>query len=168
MPRDKALREVKKPNQIEISAICVPFDPRLPSISSSIAKHWRPMVGQDRYFNEVLKQPPLIAYRRQHNLTAVSTHYHCCNFLVSLQFAHIIYQVPKKILPISRFPNFNQSNQNLQRLYIRGFVWLVGHLVGCTSYLGQETTMYWTGLDWTLLAPWLTFLMPYYTFLTPW
>ena len=43
------------------------YDPRLPSLQNSIAKHWRSMT-QDSYLKEVFKEPPLVAFRRQQNL----------------------------------------------------------------------------------------------------
>ena len=65
VPRDRALVEVKKQNQTQRSVLAVTFDPRLPAISSSMAKHWRAMVGQDSHLKEVFTEPPLTAYRRQ-------------------------------------------------------------------------------------------------------
>ena len=65
---ERALREVKKQNQTKRSVLAVTFDPRLPAISSSMAKHSRAMVGQDSHLKEVFTEPPLTAYRRQQNL----------------------------------------------------------------------------------------------------
>ena len=44
------------------------YDPRLPPIETIQAKHWRSMVGQNKYLSEVFTKPPLTAYRRQRNL----------------------------------------------------------------------------------------------------
>ena len=68
VPRQRALREVKKQNQTQRSVLAVTFDPRLPAISSSMAKHWRAMVGQDSHLKEWFTEPPLTAYRRQQNI----------------------------------------------------------------------------------------------------
>ena len=46
----------------------IKYDPRLPSISPIVNKHWRAMICQDEYLKEVFKQPPLIAYKRQKNI----------------------------------------------------------------------------------------------------
>ena len=46
----------------------VPFDPRLPSIPNITRKHWRSMVSQSQYLNEVFQEPPFIAYKRQRNM----------------------------------------------------------------------------------------------------
>ena len=39
------------------------YDPRLPSITEIVKKHWRSMV-KDPYLADVFKEPPLIAYKR--------------------------------------------------------------------------------------------------------
>ena len=44
------------------------YDPRLPSVQSIQLKHWRSMIKQNKYLEEVFKEPPLTAYRRQRNL----------------------------------------------------------------------------------------------------
>ena len=43
-------------------------DPRLPSISSLQAKHWRSMVAKNKYLGQVFPNPPLTGYRRQPNI----------------------------------------------------------------------------------------------------
>ena len=47
------------------------YDPRLPTINSITSKHWRSMIKQDKYLEEVFQEPPLTAYRRQRNLRDV-------------------------------------------------------------------------------------------------
>ena len=46
----------------------VPYDPRLPPLTSITKKHWRSMRNQDPYLAEVFPEPPLIAYKRQKNI----------------------------------------------------------------------------------------------------
>ena len=46
----------------------VKYDPILPPIESIQAKHWRSMIGQNKYLKEIFKEPPMAAYRRQTNL----------------------------------------------------------------------------------------------------
>ena len=44
------------------------YDPRLPSITSLQAKHWRARVAKNRQLSEVFSSPPLTAFERQPNL----------------------------------------------------------------------------------------------------
>ena len=68
VPRNKALKKVRHANQTQRSVLAVPYDPRLPAIGSTIAKHWRSMASMDSYLKEVFQEPPLTAYRRQKNI----------------------------------------------------------------------------------------------------
>ena len=45
----------------------ITFDPRLPSISGIVKKHWRTMV-KDPHLSETFPLPPLVAYRRPPNI----------------------------------------------------------------------------------------------------
>ena len=67
--RSAALKKVKTLNTKKKRPVFViTFDPRLPSVSSIQAKHWRSMVKRNKYLAEVFPSPPLTAYRRQPNL----------------------------------------------------------------------------------------------------
>jgi hypothetical protein len=68
IPRKIALRRVLSRQTDRRPVFALTYDPRLPDIQSIQAKHWRSMVSQDPYLSEVLKQPPLTAYRRQKNI----------------------------------------------------------------------------------------------------
>ena len=68
IPREMALRKVNKTQSVRRPALVVTFDPRLPSIPSIQAKHWRSMIHQDPYLAEVFPQPPLTAFKRQRNI----------------------------------------------------------------------------------------------------
>ena len=50
------------------AVLATPYNPRLPAISSIVAKNWRTMTGQDSHLKEVFLEPPLTAYKRQQNL----------------------------------------------------------------------------------------------------
>jgi hypothetical protein len=65
IPRKAALKRSQKKEQPKGPIFAVKFDPRLPSVSSITAKHWRSMTSQDQYLAEVFPQPPLTAFRRQ-------------------------------------------------------------------------------------------------------
>ena len=62
VPRDKALKKVKKKNKKQGPIFALPYDPRLPAITSSMAKHWRSMTNQDSYMKKVFPAPPLTAF----------------------------------------------------------------------------------------------------------
>jgi hypothetical protein len=68
IPRHIALRRVLRNQAEKRPVFALTYDPRLPAIQSIQAKHWRSMVSQDPYLNEVFSQPPLTAFRRQRNI----------------------------------------------------------------------------------------------------
>ena len=68
IPRKVALLRVFRKKSLDRPVFAITYDPRLPSISSAQAKHWRAMVSQDSYLAEVFPQPPLTAFKRQKNL----------------------------------------------------------------------------------------------------
>ena len=47
----------------------VTFDPRLPDLPEMQRKHWRSMTGQDEHLATVFQDPPLVAFKRQKNLS---------------------------------------------------------------------------------------------------
>jgi hypothetical protein len=47
----------------------VTYDPRLPDLPGVQRKHWRSMTIQDEHLENVFPEPPLIAYKRQKNLS---------------------------------------------------------------------------------------------------
>ena len=67
--RETALqREVKKKNE---RVIFVPtFNPRLPSISNIMVKHWRTMTKVKKML-EMFPSPPMVAFRQPSNLKAL-------------------------------------------------------------------------------------------------
>ena len=66
VPRKEALKRVMKEKEVERRPVMVTtYDPRLPSISSIVNKHWWAMCREDPYLKEVFPKPPLVAYRRQ-------------------------------------------------------------------------------------------------------
>ena len=65
--RNHALqRKDKKKDQLRV-VFALEYDPRLPSISSILQRHWRTMV-QDPRMKEVFSEPPMVAFRRPTNL----------------------------------------------------------------------------------------------------
>ena len=68
IPRLVALRRVNKKKKYKRPVFAITFDPRLPSLQSIGAKHWRAMTAQDQHLQEVFPDPPLIAYKRQANI----------------------------------------------------------------------------------------------------
>ena len=66
--RNEALKKVEtKPNQNRRPVFVVSYDPRLPSITGILNKHWRSMI-KDPHLAEVFPHPPLVAYKRPNNI----------------------------------------------------------------------------------------------------
>ena len=66
IPREIALQKVvKKPNERVIFVLT--FNPRLPSISNIMVKHWRTLT-KDKKMLEIFPQPPMTAFRQPSNL----------------------------------------------------------------------------------------------------
>ena len=70
IPRQEALKKNQKPNQQKRPVFVVQFDPRLPSITNIVRKHWRSMVAVDPSMKETFPEPPLVAYKVAPNLRA--------------------------------------------------------------------------------------------------
>ena len=64
IPRQRALLRVPRQEITSRPVFVVYFDPRLPSIPKLTRKHWRSMVSQDEYLEEVFPDPPLVSYKR--------------------------------------------------------------------------------------------------------
>ena len=67
IPRPEALKQVVRNKTSRRPVFVITQDPRLPSITGIIKKHWRTMT-QDPYLAEVYPIPPLIAYKRPPNI----------------------------------------------------------------------------------------------------
>ena len=67
IPRSEALKKVVRKQDTQRPVFVIAFDPRLPSISRIVSRHWRSM-KQDPYLAEVFPQPPLVAYKRPANI----------------------------------------------------------------------------------------------------
>ena len=67
IPRSEALKKVKISEKNQRTVFAITFDPRLPSISGIVQKHWRTMV-KDPHLAETFPSPPLVAYRRPPNI----------------------------------------------------------------------------------------------------
>ena len=65
--REEALKRVFKEKTSQRPVFVITFDPRLPSISSIISKHWRTMI-KDPHLKETFPLPPLVAYKRPKNI----------------------------------------------------------------------------------------------------
>ena len=129
IPRKTALLRVFRNNSNKRSVFAVTYDPRLPSLPSAQAKHWRAMVSQDSYLAEVFPQPPLTAFKRQKNLR---------DFLIRAK-------VPK---PRSQYPSRNvkgmkKCGQNCtmcpyvtegKTIKIGKKEWKINSKVNCVSY----------------------------------
>ena len=65
--RTEALKKVVKEQKSRRPVFVISYDPRLPSITKIVGRHWRTM-KQDPYLAEVFPLPPLVAYRRPPNI----------------------------------------------------------------------------------------------------
>ena len=70
IPRIEALKKVEKEKNSKRPVFVVLYDPRLPSITSIVRKHWRSMISQDPQLKETFPQAPLVAYKVAPNLRA--------------------------------------------------------------------------------------------------
>jgi hypothetical protein len=68
IPRIEALKKVEKDKTNQRPVFVVQYDPRLPSITSIVRKHWRSMVNQDPQLKETFPLAPLVAYKVAPNL----------------------------------------------------------------------------------------------------
>ena len=68
IPRSEAIKRVIRQKQTNRPVFVVTYDPRLPSISKIINKHYRTMISQDPHLKQVFPDPPLIAYKHPPNL----------------------------------------------------------------------------------------------------
>ena len=68
IPRSEAIKRVVRNNDKERVVFSIKYDPRLPSLANIVKKHHRTMIEEDPCLKEVLKHPPLVAYKRNRNL----------------------------------------------------------------------------------------------------
>ena len=59
IPRRIALLKVRPKLKKNRPIFITKYDPRLPTINKLTSKHWRSMVKQDKYLEEVFDEPPL-------------------------------------------------------------------------------------------------------------
>ena len=67
VPRPEALRKVERTKVTKRPVFVIGYDPRLPSITQIINRHWRNM-QQDPYMAEIFPQLPLVTYKRPPNV----------------------------------------------------------------------------------------------------
>ena len=122
------MRKKSKPKNSEGPVFAVTFDPRLPSLGSIQAKHWRSMKARDSYLGKVFKRPPIIAYKRQQNLRG---------YLVRAQVPKEQDRYPKRHLN-----GMNRCNKNCtacpnvsqgKNIKINGISWKINKNLDCQS-----------------------------------
>ena len=67
LSRQVALKKVPRPNN-QRPVLCLPYDPRLPSISAILKKRHRALLARDVDAREYLPKPPLVTYTRTKNI----------------------------------------------------------------------------------------------------
>ena len=65
VPRSVLLKPVLRDTTTRRPVFVATWDPRLPSLSLILQKHWRSMTFMDSYLKEVFPEPPMVAYKRQ-------------------------------------------------------------------------------------------------------
>merc|ERR1712129_19133 len=66
--RSSLLKPVERDTTNRRPVFVATWDPRLPSLSPILQKHWRSMTFMDPYLEEVFPEPPLVAYKRQKSI----------------------------------------------------------------------------------------------------
>lgn len=64
IPRAEAIKKVIRKQDPDRVVFSIMYDPRLPSISHILNKHYRTMVTTDPKLKEIFPKPPMVAYRR--------------------------------------------------------------------------------------------------------
>ena len=72
IPREKALERVVKEKNNRVM-FTVTYNPKLPSISKIIVKHWRTMTRDKKLLN-TFEQPPMVAFKQPQNLQKMLCH----------------------------------------------------------------------------------------------
>ena len=92
IPRSEALQRVITSEKNQRTVFAITFDPRLPSISGIVKKHWRTMV-KDPHLAETFPSPPLVAYRRPPNIRDKLVRSKVPPLLTSDLDRHVIYSI---------------------------------------------------------------------------
>ena len=64
IPRPEAIKKVIRNQDPDRVVFVVTYDPRLPSISHILHKHYRTMITTDPSLKEIFPKPPIVAYKR--------------------------------------------------------------------------------------------------------
>ena len=86
IPRVLALKSVAAPPPNKRPVFSVTYDPRLPDLQALQRKHWRSMT-EDDYLKSVFPQPPLLAFRRQKNIS---------DFLIRARLPPVLSPYPRR------------------------------------------------------------------------
>ena len=68
IPRKQALLKKNKKERPKRPVLALKYDPRLPSVTGIVNRHWRTMISQDQHLKEVFTSPPLTAFKKQRNI----------------------------------------------------------------------------------------------------
>ena len=68
VPRSEAIKPVWRDTTSRRPVFVATWDPRLPSLSPILNRHWRTMITMDPYLKKVFPEPPLVAFKRTKNL----------------------------------------------------------------------------------------------------
>ena len=130
VPRKAALKRKQASTKTTQPVFATTFDPRLPSLSSLQARHWRSMVSNNKYLAEVFKTPPMTGYRRQPNIRS-----------------HIIRAAvakPRGRYPVRKINGMKKCNKTNctscpyiregKEITINGKKWNISNQINCNTY----------------------------------
>ena len=109
VPRDKALMEVIRSKNKKRPVLSITYDPRLPALNATQAKHWRAMVN-DNYMKEIFPQPPLTAYTRRNK--NIRSHLIRANVTNCTQRQNIFKGHAETWRPMYRMHLYNRRKEN--------------------------------------------------------
>ena len=69
--REDAIKKVVTSKSDDRVVFVTHFDPRLPSITHIVRKHYRSMVSQDIYLSQVFPSAPIVAFKRPKNIREI-------------------------------------------------------------------------------------------------
>ena len=90
VPRSQLLKPVSRDTTTRRPVFVATWDPRLPSLSSILQKHWRSMIYMDPYLKEVFSEPPMVAFKRQKNIR---------DFLIRAKVPNKLESRPQRKIP---------------------------------------------------------------------
>ena len=90
VPRSEAIKPVWRDTTSRRPVFVATWDPRLPSLSPILNRHWRTMITIDPYLKKVFPEPPMVAFKRTKNLK---------DYLIRAKVPQNLKNRPQRIIP---------------------------------------------------------------------